>query len=46
MHLHPLWENGVIGLATKFLNYNDHLQFIVTQCVSMGVSAIEQIAIQ
>ncbi len=45
MHLHPLWKMGwfVVGRAIEFLSCNDHLQLIATQCVSMGVSAIEQV---
>jgi hypothetical protein len=34
----------VIGLATRFLNYNDHLKLIATQCISIGISAITQVA--
>jgi hypothetical protein len=33
-----------VGLAIEFLSCNDHLQLIATQYVSMGVSAIEQVA--
>jgi hypothetical protein len=31
----------VIGLATEFLSYNDHLQLIATHFASMGVRAIK-----
>jgi hypothetical protein len=41
----PLWKMGwlAIGLATRFLSYNDHLQFIATQHIYTNVSVIEQV---
>jgi hypothetical protein len=33
-----------IGFAIGFLSYNDHLQFITMQCISMGVNVIKQVA--
>jgi hypothetical protein len=33
-----------IGFVIGFLNYNDYLQFIIIQCISMGVNVIKQVA--